>query len=144
MFAQFQQAVAVALTDGADFPLAVAAVDLRENQRGVFAAHAGSERDVQRCGVVFFVLHGEQRFAEAAKVAVWRGVVDAGGDVQRRHVRRDGGKVNGDAVVAEAYRAVGRLRLVVEDDVVIARDFAIRADEENADVRLKLRCFRPA
>ena len=51
VFAQFQQAVAVTLADGANFPLAVAAVDLRENQRGVFAAHAGSVLDVQRCGV---------------------------------------------------------------------------------------------
>lgn len=120
VFARFAQAVAVALADGADFPLLVAAVDLRENERGVVAAGHRSKRELQRCLAAVFAGDGGQHFAEAAKFAVRRVVVDAGGDVQRLYRGRDGSEVDGD--------------------VVVAADFAVRANEVDAVVGLEWNC----
>ena len=133
VFAEFGQTVAIAFAAGADFPLAMTAVDLCDAEGGDDSGFVRGEAVADMFASIF-VTDTEDGFACFAQAAVGAGVINTGAKVQFADRGVQGGRADGNGVAIKPNAAVGGDWLVVVEDVTIITHFAICAKQEEADI----------
>jgi hypothetical protein len=134
---QIGEAALVALADGAEPPLVVAAVELAEDQRGLGLQVDDVEPENRLPATVG---QDEMDIVQLAKMCVF---VAAGRDHDGLNLRRDRGQVQCESVLGALFRrcfsqqlhriGVGR-RPVVEEEVLVGPHFVGGVQQEHRDI----------